>query len=98
MKGWKTLAVIGLLVSLGACAATQQAIIEDVMMAKDTEALLLKQSLCAMGVGAKNRVLSSAERSHVEGLCGGETSLADRELAIMRALGYMQGVGEARGR
>lgn len=65
-----------LVLLLGACTAGQSAVvnlgIEKVKVAKDTEAQVLKQGLCAMGVGAKNRNFNAAEKRHIEGLCGGD--------------------------
>ena len=71
---WAGLLLIGLL--LGGCSLGQkaalQAGIQAAQDAKDAEALLLKQGVCAMGIGAKNRVLTPEERRHAEGLCGGD--------------------------
>ncbi len=87
---------IALALLLGACTMGQQAVInagvQAAMDAKDTEALLLKQGLCAMGIGAKNRVLTPAERQYVEGLCGGQDR-ASIAIEDLRALGaVLQGI------
>jgi len=80
---------------LGACTAEGQAFlnygVEKVKAAKDSEAMLLKQSPCAMGVGAKNRVLTPAERYHVEALCGGEQERPLTTEALLFELGKMLG-------
>ena len=61
---------------LGACTAQQNAMvklgIENVKAANDTKAQVLKQGLCAMSVGAKNRNFNAAEKRHIEGLCYGD--------------------------
>ncbi len=61
---------------LAACTPVQkaaiQASVQAAMDAKDTEALVLKQGLCGISIGAKNRVLTPAERRHAEGMCGGD--------------------------
>ncbi len=68
----------GLLVAfvLAGCTAAQKAVldqgVEHIRQAKDTEAEVLKASLCAMGVGAYHRVNSDAEKRAVDVLCGGE--------------------------
>ncbi len=81
---------IALALLLGACTSVQRAVVDQgvqkIMAAKDAEALVLKQGVCAMGIGAKNRVLSLAERQHVEGLCGGEDK-ASIAIEDLRALG-----------
>ncbi len=88
MHIWK----VGLLVLvfLAACTPIQRVAIQTgvqaAMDANDGKARFLLQSLCAMGVGAKNRVLSLSERRHVEGLCGGEDK-ASIALEDLQALG-----------
>ena len=91
--------IIILVLFLGACTTGQQALlsygVEKAKSAKDAEALLLKQSICAIGVGAKNRVLTPAERDHVEGLCGGEQERPITMEALLLELGKMLGGFEA---
>ena len=90
------LAAIVCVFTLGACTMGQQAyldaIVEGGKRTKDAEALLLKQGLCAMSIGSKNRVLTPTERGHAEGLCGGEPSATETGLEAMRALGFIQGM------
>ncbi len=91
----RLIVVIGLVLVLGACTAGQKALIgagvQGARDAKDMEALLLMQATCAMGVGAKNRVLTPIERAHVEGLCGGdEEQKATITIDTLRVLGIVR--------
>ena len=77
--GAATRAIAGALLGaflLAGCTAAQKAVldqgVEHIRQAKDTEAEVLKASLCAMGVGAYHRVNNPAERRAVDVLCGGE--------------------------
>ena len=60
-----------------ACTPTSRAIVgqtvESVKAGENAKARLALQAPCAITVGAKNRVLSDAEKAHVEGLCGGQS-------------------------
>lgn len=77
---------------LGGCTLAQKTIVQGAvqgaMEAKDTEAKVLKQGLCAMGVGAKNRNFNTAEKQHIEGLCGGdgEATISAEDLRALGAL------------
>ena len=87
----RALIILGVAGLLAGCSPATQAVIDaglaqgeqGIKAAKDREAIALKEGLCLMGVGAKNRVLTPAERDHVEGLCGGDESLTFEDLAAM---------------
>lgn len=73
--GYLKVLVAGLV--LAGCTDASRAIVnqavETVKQVEDSKARLVLQAPCAMTVGAKNRVLSEAEKRHVEGLCGGRS-------------------------
>lgn len=84
---------------LGGCTAGGQAIIDEALArgeqgakaAKDREALILKAAICAMGVGAKNRVLNQTEKDAVETLCGGAPGLTLQDLdSLSRAMNRLR--------
>ena len=58
-----------------ACTPAQQLAmdsgIQSAQQAKDSEARLLKASLCAMSIGAYHRINSDLERRALDVLCGG---------------------------
>ncbi len=66
---------LGTLIFLGACTPAQQLAlnsgVEHGQDAKDTEARLLKASVCAMSIGAYYRVNTMIERRALDVLCGG---------------------------
>lgn len=75
----KATMIAGLLlgaVLLTGCTAAQKAFvgqgIEHARQAKDTEAEVLKVSLCAMSIGAYHRVNNDTERRAIDVLCGGQ--------------------------
>jgi len=74
--GYLKLLAVGLV--LAGCTDASRAIVnqavETVKQTEDSKARLVLQAPCAMTVGAKNRVLSEDEKSHVEALCGGSTA------------------------
>ena len=75
---------LGALILLGACTPAHQLAlnsgIERGQDAKDTEARLLKASVCAMSIGAYYRVNTIVERRALDVLCGGaEGALASAE-------------------
>ena len=61
---------------LAGCTAAQRAVVGQgvahLRQAKDTEAEVLKASVCAMSIGAYHRVNNPAERRALDVLCGGE--------------------------
>ena len=68
-------AAIALALLLGACSAQQAALVDlnvaKVQAAHDLTARTLVDSVCAMSVGAYNRLGSPADRRGVDLLCGG---------------------------
>ncbi len=68
--------LLGVFFLVAACTPVQQAIVdrgvENARAAKDTEAEILKASLCAMSLGAYHRANNAAERRALDVLCGGE--------------------------
>ena len=60
---------------LAGCSPTSRAVLDTavdrVKASEDVKARLALEAPCAITVGAKNRVLSAAEKRHVEALCGG---------------------------
>ncbi len=68
--------LLGAVFFLSACTPVQQAIVgqgvENIRAAKDTEAEVLKASVCAMSIGAYHRVNNATERRALDVLCGGE--------------------------
>ena len=88
--------VAGLLVfAVSACTSTQKAVlgqgIEAAKQAKDSEAEVLKVSLCAMSLGAYHRVNNSTERRALDVLCGGEWDrpVTADDVRIIRDLGEL---------
>jgi len=80
---------LGALILLGACTPAQQLAlssgVERGQNAKDTEAQLLKASVCAMSIGAYYRVNTMIERRALDVLCGGaEGALASAEALLER--------------
>ena len=75
---------------LAACTAAQNAVldhgVEQIRQAKDSEAEVLKASVCAMSLGAYHRVNSDAEQRALDVLCGGadEPSITAGEVRVMR--------------
>ena len=75
---------------LAACTTAQNVVlgqgVEKIRQAKDSEAGVLKASVCAMSIGAYHRVNSAAERRALDVLCGGadEPSLTAGDLRVMR--------------
>ncbi len=67
--------LLGILFVSG-CTTAQKAILAKgpgaVRQAKDSEAQILKASVCAMGLGAFYRVNNDSERRALAVLCGGE--------------------------
>ncbi len=61
---------------LSGCTTAQKAFvsqgIEHARQAKDTEAEVLKVSVCAMSIGAYHRVNNDTERRALDVLCGGQ--------------------------
>ncbi len=87
----KALASLGLgAFLLAGCTAAQHAAVgqgvEQIRQAKDSEAVVLKASVCAMSLGAYHRVNSDAEQRALDVLCGGadEPSITAGEVRIMR--------------
>lgn len=72
---WKPIVLV-LAMLLGGCTAAQKAFvgqgIEHARQAKDTEAQILKVSLCAMSIGAYHRVNNDTEQRAIDVLCGGQ--------------------------
>jgi len=68
------LATFGALV-LAACNPAQRIAVDEgierAKLAKDTEARVLKASLCAMSIGAYHRINGVAERRALDVLCAG---------------------------
>ncbi len=68
--------LLGAFLLLSACTSVQQAVVgqgvEKIRQAMDTEAEILKASVCAMSVGAYHRVNNATERRALDVLCGGE--------------------------
>ena len=68
--------LLGVFFLASACTPVQQALVgqgvEDLRAAKDTEAEVLKASVCAMSIGAYHRVNNATERRALDVLCGGE--------------------------
>ena len=61
--------------------------------AKDTEAEVLKASVCAMSIGAYHRVNNDAERRALDVLCGGEWArpVTADDVRTLRDLGGLLG-------
>jgi len=84
-------------VFLAGCTATQNAIVSQgiaaVRQAKDAEAETLKASVCAMSIGAYNRVNTDMERRALDVLCGGEWErpVTADDVRALRTLGDMLG-------
>ena len=82
---------------LAGCTATQRAAVgqgvEQVRQAKDTEAGVLKASVCAMSIGAYHRVNNPAERRALDVLCGGEWErpVTADDIRTLRDLGGLLG-------
>ncbi len=82
---------------LASCTAAQRAAVgqgvEHIRQAKDTEAEVLKASLCAMSVGAYHRVNNDAEKRAIDVLCGGEWErpVTADDLRALRGLGDLFG-------
>ena len=92
-KLWKPLVlVLPLLLLLGGCGTISKAYLNEAVDSarefKEGEARLLLTGLCAMGIGAMYRELSSVERAHVNALCGGEETSASIPLDTLRELGF----------
>ncbi len=82
---------------LAGCTAAQRAVVGQgvahARQAKDTEAEVLKASVCAMSIGAYHRVNNPAERSALDVLCGGEWErpVTADDLRALRDLGDLLG-------
>ena len=82
---------------LAGCTAAKRAAVgqgvEHTRQAKDTEAEVLKASLCAMSVGAYHRVNNDAEKRAIDVLCGGEWErpVTADDLRALRGLGDLFG-------
>jgi hypothetical protein len=82
---------------LAGCTGVQRAVVgqgvEHARQAKDTEAEVLKASLCAMSIGAYHRVNNPAERRALDVLCGGEWErpVTADDLRTLRDLGGLLG-------
>lgn len=91
---------LGLLVSActqGQIAATEAAI-AAAQTVKDTEANTLKASVCAISIGANNRVNSPQERAALDVLCFGsksETVTTDDVLMLRKLMGLVDAVRPA---
>ena len=72
----KLTAALAAALLLAGCTAAQKAAfttgIEHARQAKDTEAEVLKVSLCAMSIGAYHRVNNDTEQRAIDVLCGGQ--------------------------
>ena len=82
---------------LAGCTAAQRTVVgqgvEHVRQAKDTEAEVLKASVCAMSIGAYHRVNNPAERRALDVLCGGEWErpVTADDVRTLRDLGGLLG-------
>ncbi len=82
---------------LAGCTAAQRAVVgqgvEHLRQAKDTEAEVLKASVCAMSIGAYHRVNNDAERRALDVLCGGEWArpVTADDVRTLRDLGGLLG-------
>ena len=82
---------------VAACTPTQQAAlgagVEKARQTKDSEAEILKASLCAMSLGAYHRVNNATERRALDVLCGGEWTqpVTVDDLRSLREFGDMLG-------
>ena len=82
---------------LAGCTAAQRAVVgqgvEHLRQAKDTEAEVLKASVCAMSIGAYHRVNNPAERRALDVLCGGEWErpVTADDVRTLRDLGGLLG-------
>ncbi len=82
---------------LAGCTAAGRAVVgqgvEHLRQAKDTEAEVLKASVCAMSIGAYHRVNNPAERRALDVLCGGEWErpVTADDLRTLRDLGGLLG-------
>ncbi len=82
---------------LAGCTTAQRAAVgqgvEYLRQAKDTEADVLKASVCAMSIGAYHRVNNPAERRALDVLCGGEWErpVTADDLRTLRDLGGLFG-------
>ena len=89
--------LLGAFFLVASCAPIQQAVIdqgvENIRGAKDTEADLLKASVCAMSLGAYHRVNNATERRALDVLCGGEWTrpITADDLRNLRAFGELLG-------
>ena len=79
MSGFTKPLRVGILLGIffvSGCTTAQKAIlaqgVESARQAKDSEAAILKASVCAMSIGAYHRTNSDIERRALDVLCGGE--------------------------
>ena len=89
--------LLGALFLLPACTTVQRAVVgqgvEKIRQVKDTEAEVLKASVCAMSVGAYHRVNDATERRALDVLCGGEWArpVTADDLRALREFGELFG-------
>ncbi len=82
---------------LTGCTSAQQAVlgqgIEAARQAKDAEAEVLKATVCAMSIGAYQRVNTDMERRALDVLCGGqwERPVTADDIRALRELGALLG-------
>ena len=82
---------------MAGCTTAQKAAlgqgVEAVRQAKDTEADVLKASLCAMSIGAYHRTNNVTEKRALDVLCGGawERPVTADDVRVLRELGELLG-------